>query len=358
MAIRVLLIAPSMNILGGQSVQAKTLFEQIQTLADLQMAFLPIDRRLRGGFRHLQRVKYVRTAANWLAYLPLMLGNTIRCEVVHVFTAGLTSFSLWTIPAALVARVFGKKLIIHYHDGQLEDHLARFHSARPVLALAHVIITPSGYLRDVFALHSIQAQPIINSLDVDLFHYRPRRKLRPIFMTNRSLEPLYNVECILRAFAVIQQRYPQAELTIAHDGVSRAALERYAKSLTLRNMFFVDSVPHDQVPGLYDAADIYLTSPNFDCMPGSILECYASGLPVVATKAGGIPYIATDEETALLVDLNDHEAMAGRCFRLLEDEDLVERLTKRARQELVKYNPETVRDEWAALYRQLADRRK
>jgi glycosyltransferase involved in cell wall biosynthesis len=193
---------------------------------------------------------------------------------------------------------------------------------------------------------------------VDLFHYRPRRKLRPIFMTNRSLEPLYNVECILRAFAVIQQRYPQAELTIAHDGVSRAALERYAKSLTLRNMFFVGSVPHDQVPGLYDAADIYLTSPNFDCMPGSILECYASGLPVVATKAGGIPYIATDEETALLVDLNDHEAMAGRCFRLLEDEDLVERLTKRARQELVKYNPETVRDEWAALYRQLADRRK
>jgi glycosyltransferase involved in cell wall biosynthesis len=353
MAIRVLLIAPSMNILGGQAVQAKILIEQINTLADLRMDFLPINPRLPGPLRHLQRFKYVRTVATWLWYIPLLLGKAMWCDVVHVFSAGLTSFSLWTIPAAVVSRLYGKKLIIHYHDGQLEEHLARFRSVRPVLALAHAIITPSGFLTDVFARHGIHARPILNNLEMNLFHYRPRRKLRPVFMTNRILEPLYNVECILRAFAIVQQQYPEAELTIAHDGICRPALEQYAASLQLKNVRFVGRIPHDQVASLYDAADIYLTSPNFDCMPGSILECYASGLPIVATKAGGIPYIAFDEETALLVDLNDHEAMAARCFRLLEDEDLVERLTNRARQELVKYTPETVRDEWAALYREL-----
>jgi glycosyltransferase involved in cell wall biosynthesis len=358
MAIRVLLIAPSMDILGGQAVQAKTLFEQINALAGLRMAFLPINPRLPGPLRHLQRIKYVRTVATWFWYIPLLLGKATQCDVVHIFSAGLTSFSLWTIPGALAARLFGKKLIIHYHDGQLEEHLARFPSARPVLALAHAIITPSGFLTDVFARHGIQARPILNSLEMDLFHYRPRRKLRPAFMTNRILEPLYNVECILRAFAIIQRRCPEAELTIAHDGVCRPALERCAASLQLKNTQFVGRVPHQRVASLYDAADIYLTSPNFDCMPGSILECYASGVPIVATKAGGIPYIATDEETALLVDLDDHEAMAARCFRLLKDEDLVERLTTRARQELVKYEPGTVRDEWAALYRQLAPAEK
>jgi glycosyltransferase involved in cell wall biosynthesis len=92
-----------------------------------------------------------------------------------------------------------------------------------------------------------------------------------------------------------------------------------------------------------------------DNMPLSVLECYASGLPIVATRAGGIPYIATDEKTALLVDLDDHEAVAARCFRLLEDPELVERLTQAGRDELPKYQPERSRDEWAALYRQLTE---
>jgi glycosyltransferase involved in cell wall biosynthesis len=354
MSIRILLIAPSMDILGGQAVQAKTLFEQIRTVPDLRMDFLPINPRLPGPLRYLQRFKYVRTVATWLWYMPLLLSKALHCDVVHVFSAGLTSFSLWTIPAALVARLYGKKLIIHYHDGQLEEHLARFRSVRPVLAMAHSIITPSGFLTDVFARYGIQARPILNTLETDLFHYRARGKLRPVLMTNRILEPLYNVECILRAFRIVQDRYPEAELTIAHDGVCRPALEQFAASLKLENTRFVGRVPHDRVASLYDAADIYLTSPNFDCMPGSIIECYASGVPIVATRAGGIPYIATDEETALLVDLNDHEAMAARCIRLLEDQDLVQRLTGRALQELEKYKPETARDQWTALYRQLA----
>jgi glycosyltransferase involved in cell wall biosynthesis len=92
-------------------------------------------------------------------------------------------------------------------------------------------------------------------------------------------------------------------------------------------------------------------------MPLSLLECYASGLPIVATRAGGIPYIATDEQTALLVDLNDHEAVAASCCRLLEDENLATRLAEQGRAELVKYNPERVREQWAELYRQLVKRK-
>ena len=43
---------------------------------------------------------------------------------------------------------------------------------------------------------------------------------------------------------------------------------------------------------LYDDADIYVMSPLIDNMPGTVLECFASGLPVVSTAAGGVPYVA------------------------------------------------------------------
>ncbi len=88
-------------------------------------------------------------------------------------------------------------------------------------------------------------------------------------------------------------------------------------------------------------------------MPISLLECFASGLPIVATKAGGIPYIAKDRESALLVDLNDHEAMAARAIELLENPDLVERITAGGREEIKRYLPEQVKAQWIALYREL-----
>src|SRR6185436_16620091 len=131
-------------------------------------------------------------------------------------------------------------------------------------------------------------------------------------------------------FQIVQRQYPEARLTVAHDGPSRPELEALARRLELRNTEFIGRVPHSKIAALYDDADIYLTSPDFDCMPGSILECFASGLPVVATNAGGIPYIATDGETALLVPRDDHEAMARAAVRLLEDPGLVERLTRNA----------------------------
>ena len=91
-------------------------------------------------------------------------------------------------------------------------------------------------------------------------------------------------------------------------------------------------------------------------MPGSILECFASGLPVIATKAGGIPYILKDGETGLLVNCNDHEAMAHCCLRLLEDEELVERITDRAYNEIARYEGDAVRQHWSGLYKKLAGR--
>jgi len=221
--------------------------------------------------------------------------------------------------------------------------------------MANMLVAPSGFLVDVFARYGLQARSIFNIMDFSRFHFRQRRKLRPVLMTNRILEPLYNVECILRAFVMIQDRYPEASLTIAHDGPSRPGLEKMAGDLKLRNTRFIGRVPHDQVPGLYDSADVYLTTPNIDCMPGSILECFASGIPVVATNAGGIPYIAENERTALLVDIDDHQALAERVFRLLEDEDLVVRLTTNAREEVKRYEWSRVRDQWIAAYYELLD---
>jgi glycosyltransferase involved in cell wall biosynthesis len=220
---------------------------------------------------------------------------------------------------------------------------------------ADVIVAPSPYLVDVFARHGLNARFIYNTVDLERFRYRERASLRPVFVTGRLHKRFYNVACVLRAFALIQARYPDARLTVAGDGELRAKLERLAfEGLKLRNTEFVGFIPFDRMPELLDAADVYLNAPDVDNMPSSITECMASGVPVVTTDAGGIPYIVTHEETCLMVGRDDPEAMARAAFRLLEEEGLAAGLTRRAREESRKFEWPAVRDEWVRLYQELA----
>jgi glycosyltransferase involved in cell wall biosynthesis len=348
--IPVLLIAPSLDILGGQAVQATRLIRELNKEPNLQVEFQQIAPRLPLGLRN---IRYVRTAISYLVYWIQLLRRIPHYDIIHTFSAGLSSFALWTIPAVNISRLYKKKFILNYRDGQAEEHLQTWRSAKSNLLKATVVVSPSDYVVEVFARHGIPARRIFNIIDMSPFRYRQRRKLRPVFMTNRILEPLYNVGCVLRAFAIVQKKYPEASLTVAHDGVCRPELEALARELDLKNTQFIGRVPHPKVPDLYDSADIYLTSPNIDCMPGSLLECFASGLPVIATRTGGIPYIVTHEKTGLLVDVNDHETMAASAIRLLENPDLVEHMTRAAYAELEQYKWSNIRQQWIDVYHEL-----
>jgi glycosyltransferase involved in cell wall biosynthesis len=347
---RLLLIAPSAEIVGGQSVQAGRLMEELTKEPGIALTFLAIDvPRL----RWIRRLKYIRTLANFVAFNTLMMAHVVRADVVHIFTAAYSSYFLWTVPTILFSRLTGRKVLVNYHDGQAEDHLRRSPMAVRTLRMANAVVVPSGFLVDVFKKFGIRAEAIFNIIETERFRYRRRTPLRPVFMTNRGLEPLYNVGCVIRAFAVIQQRYPEASLTIAHDGPCRGELEQLARELKLLRVEFVGKVPQNAIGKLYDDADIYLTSPNIDNMPLSLLECFASGLPLVATRAGGIPYIVTDGKTGLLVECGDYEAMAARAMELLEDPQLADRLATNGRLECGKYAGESTRGQWVELYGRL-----
>jgi Glycosyltransferase len=215
-------------------------------------------------------------------------------------------------------------------------------------------VVPSGYLVDVFSNYGLQARAIHNIVELDRFTFRDRRPLRAIFLTSRLLEPLYNVSCVLRAFAIIQQQYPKASLTVAADGWLRGSLEKLALDLKLRNVDFIGFVPFDEMPGLYDSADIYLSATNIDNMPSSITESMAAGLNVVTTDGGGaIPYIMTNEVSGLIVARDDHEALAASAIRLLKDPDLATMLARNAHEASKKFTWPYIRDEWLDVYNRL-----
>jgi L-malate glycosyltransferase len=353
--IKVCILAPSIDVLGGQSRQAERLMIGLADEPSVEIGFIAHNPRLPGPLRWLQEIKYVRTVVNTLVYWVTAALKLWRYEVIHAYSASYYSYLLSVVPIVLLGKLYRKKVLLNYHSGEAEDHLANWRlTALPVMRLADKIVVPSGYLVDVFAKFGLQVEPIHNVVELDVFQYRERKPIRPVFLTSRLHEPLYNVPCVLRAFALIQQRYADASLVVAGDGWMRPQLEALARELQLRNTRFVGRVPWGDMPDLYNASDVYLTATDIDNMPGSVIECLSCGLPVVTTNAGGVPYIVTQGETALIVPLNDHEAMAEQALRLLDDDTLAVRLARNGRAECGRFTWPAVRDAWLGAYAELA----
>lgn len=300
-------------------------------------------------------MKYVRTLITLVLYLARLAASIGRAGVLHIFTPGYLSFYLAPVPALLLARLLGKPAILNYHDGRAADHLAHSWLARRLMRLATTIVVPSDYLVEVFARFGLRAMRILNVAQTDSLTYRDRTAPRPVFLHNRGLASEYNPACTLHAFAIVQQRYPDARLTMAHDGPLRPALEALARSLDLRQTQFTGAVSPESMCALYDSADIYLMSPNADNMPLSLLECFAAGLPVVSSNAGGIPNMIEDRVNGLLFAPGDYQAMAACALRLLEEPGLASRLAADAHAQCAKYSWSEIGPRWIVLYRHLLD---
>jgi glycosyltransferase involved in cell wall biosynthesis len=340
-----------LRILGGQAVQADRLLREWQHDADIDAWLVPVNPIPPGPFRTAIGVKYIRTLATELTYLPRLFRQLSHADVVHVFSASYSSFLLAPLPAIVAARALGKPVVLNYRSGEAPDHLRRSAVARKALASVDLNIVPSRFLVDVFGSFGIPATIIPNLIDVDRFRFHERQPLRPRLLSTRNFEGLYNVACTLRAFRIVQDRWPDASLTLVGGGPQETALRKLADNLNLQHVRFAGLVAPDRIAEYYATGDIYVQTPSIDNTPTSVIEAFASGLPVVSTEAGGIPAILTHGQHGLLAPLDDHEAVAAHVLHLLDDQQDAARLARSAHETCQACTWPAVRGQWLRAYR-------
>jgi glycosyltransferase involved in cell wall biosynthesis len=144
----------------------------------------------------------------------------------------------------------------------------------------------------------------------------------PILLFAGSLIPEKGIEILLRAFAKVRDELPSAQLRIA--GYATSAYEQTLRSLTadLRITDQVTFCGYLEVDSLIKefAAATALVLPSFmDTAPNAVAEAQVAGLPVVATRVGGIPEMIEDNVTGLLVEPYSVESLICGILRLLSD---------------------------------------
>lgn len=346
--LRVAIVGTSLDILGGQGVQAQRLIEGLE--ADgVAVTFIPINPRFPAALQWVRKIPVVRTLVNQLIYLPSLI-RLADADVVHVFSGSYWSFLLAPVPAMLAGRAFDKFVVLNYHSGEAGDHLANWGwLVHPWLRLPDELVVPSPYLRTVFAQYGYPARVVRNVVDISRFSYHERRPLRPRVLSTRNLEGYYRIDLVIQAFARFKREVPAATLTVAGYGSEETRLRQLAASLECGDIVFAGKVAPDDMPALYADHDLFLNASVVDNQPVSILEACASGLPVVSTPAGDIPDMLKHGQTGVLAAA-DPAGLAAALLGVWKDPDGSRAMADRAHAALAEYTWPMVGDEWLDVY--------
>jgi len=280
-------------------------------------------------------------------------------DVIHLCNAGLGP---WipalraALPCAVTVNIHGNDLLAPWvhHGGSAEAYRAAQHAG---LSAADAVICVSEFSRGLAAAAGVRPDAlrvIENGVDPARFSPEPepddralaaRLGLGPgdeVVLTVSRLSPRKGHRAALRAIARLAANRPQLRYVFTGEGdAMRAELMALARELGIASRIVAAGfVPDRELPALYRLARAFvlLGEPAELDVEGfgvALLEAAASGVPVIATRTGGMPEAIADGETGLLVAPGDHGAAAAALARLLDDPALARSLGERGRARVI-----------------------
>jgi glycosyltransferase involved in cell wall biosynthesis len=300
-------------------------------------------------------------------YHPLYIRNIARdlqgqdCDVIHVM-----NFSQF-VP---ILRAFNpdSKIVLNMRCDWLTQLPLAVGQQR--LAKTDMMMGCSDYVtHDVQRAYPEKAdrcQTVYNGVDVENFVGRRIRKKesdeRCLLFVGR-LSPEKGLHILLEAFAQVVKRYSKVHLNIVgpesmapidfivnsdsdekvrnlasfYSGSYLEHLKRQMSSEIASRVRFTGFIPHSGLNAYYDEADILINPSFIESFGRSLIEAMACGLPVIATKIGGMPEVVEEGRTGLLVESGDVSALTDAIVRLLEDEPLRLSMGQAGRERVEKY---------------------
>jgi glycogen synthase len=288
----------------------------------------------------------------------IKIKRAVAPQLIHINAVGVSDFFHLTTtsahPAPLLVTLHDEKLHDDFIDlGVGADHLLgrTLRSADWVCCVSESLL--AEVLRLVPELGS-RSSVVHNGLDIPELAPEPPPE-EPSCLCLGRLVKRKGFDVALAAFAIVARRFLRARLVIAGDGPERAALERQAAALYIKDRIeFVGWLEPSMVSELLNTATIVVMPSRREPFGLVALEAALMARPIVATRVGGIAEIVEHGKTGLLVENEHASGFAEAISRLLEHPEIAVDMGRAARQRAInKFGWKRCVDGYEALYRKL-----
>ncbi|MBW7956455.1 MAG: glycosyltransferase family 4 protein [Deltaproteobacteria bacterium] len=277
----------------------------------------------------------------------------------------------------------GMKLVLHTHNEWLAQLDRETMETR--LAKTDLVVCCSDYItsrtRDAFPAHSARVRTLHNGVDYARFsQVRPQDGDRRLICVGR-ISPEKGLHVIIEAFNIIAPRHPGLELhLIGQERITpREFLVDLSDEQTVRSLaafypgsyqkkiskmlapglservFFIGHVSHQEMIAKYSEAHIFINASFYESFGMPVAEAMACGLPVIATRVGGVPEIVEDGVSGLLVQPGDPIGLGKAIELLIRDRGLRASVSAAGRQRVKDlFNWDRIAGTMAGYYRELA----
>jgi glycosyltransferase involved in cell wall biosynthesis len=220
----------------------------------------------------------------------------------------------------------------------ISEHDRRELIARGLCSESKVTVIPNAYFLDEASI-------------VD-----PRPRAEPLIGFVGRLVDQKGGEYLVRAGPAVLASHPEARFLIIGDGPERTRLEALAEQVGVGGAF--EFAGYDPAPARRIREMLGLVVPSvYEPLGMVALEAMACGVPVIASRVGGLPEVVDDGRTGILVPPRDPEALAAAIKRLIESPGDAQRMGAAGRERATRsFSPEVIAGRYAEIYRRLAAR--
>ncbi|MBA3962742.1 MAG: glycosyltransferase [Chthoniobacterales bacterium] len=287
-------------------------------------------------FRNIRHAPWRMSAAETARIERVLAAND--AQLLHIYFGHIAVHLL-----PLMQR-WPKPVVVSFHgaDVLVDLEKPRYRAAtREMLAAARLVLVRSESLvRAIVELGCEREKIRVHRTGIPLGEIPFRRRIWPNdgswrFLQAGRLMEKKGLTTSLRAFATFRKEHPRATFTIAGDGPMLEEFTSLAQELGLGNAVnFAGFLSQAELRAKFEEAHIFLhpsqlgRDGNQEGVPNAMLEAMASGLPVFATRHGGIPEAIEDGVSGVLLAERDHEGLARALFEWTNRPDALSALAQ------------------------------
>jgi glycosyltransferase involved in cell wall biosynthesis len=283
----------------------------------------------------------VREMASFVMRAALALPGVVRHSRAE---ACIVFFSLPCGPLGTLFRLLtGRPYVVSLRGGDVpgtEPGLARMHSLlrfarRLVLSKARAVVANSPGLAALSErADPVAVQTIPNGVNLERFRPVPQDLPAPFhFLFVGRLNEQKNVGLLLDAIAALARvAGAPFRVSIVGDGPLRAALRARAAELGVEErVAWVEWLPRERMPALYQSAHCVVNPSHYEGMPNVVLEAMACGVPVIVSDVAGNRDVVDEGVNGWIVEHDSRDALVDAMARALRDPDGLAAMGGRAR---------------------------